>query len=120
MGNQVKRKSFTPAQIETAYLLELSVGTSHVISMLYPASRQACVEELSENFLTRYGNIHLKGFLLALAEKLDARANSEGATAVRHYALFGATPPKTLLISASAAVKKKRMRRAAPKYSQPL
>ena len=113
MSNKVKRESVTTAHIETAYLLELSVGASHVASTLYPTSRQACIVELTGNFLARYGSTDLKSFLLALAEKLDARANSEGA-AVRHYAMYGETP-EALVIPASAVAKKARMARTASK-----
>jgi hypothetical protein len=112
MSNKVKRESATTAHIETAYLLELSVGASHVASTLYPASRQACIVELTGNFLARYGSTDLKSFLLALAEKLDARANSEGAAAVRHYAMYGATP-EALVIPATAVATKKRTLRTA-------
>lgn len=114
MRNQTTRKSAAPAFIRTAYLLELSVGASHVASTLYPASRQASIEEVSENFLVRYGSAHLKGFLLALAEKLDARSNSEGAAGVRRYAMFGA-PPEAVIVPPFAVTTKKRMPRAASK-----
>lgn len=107
MSNKVKRGSATAAHIETAYVLELSVGASHVASMLYPASRQAGIEELTGNFLARHGSTNLKSFLSALAEKLDARANIEGAAAVRHYATYGATH-EALTIPASAGATKKR------------
>jgi hypothetical protein len=114
MSEKVKRESAVLPRIETAYLLELSVGASHVASTLYPASRQACVAELVENFLARYGSAHLNPFLLALAEKLDARSNSEGAAAVRHYATYGATA-EALLTPASAVAKKGRVPRTASK-----
>ena len=65
----MRKEIATSAHIETAYLLELSVGASHVASTLYPASRQACIVELTGNFLARHGSTELKSFLLALAEK---------------------------------------------------
>jgi hypothetical protein len=104
MSNKVKRESATTAHIETAYLLELSVGASHVASTLYPTSRQACIAELKGNFLARHGSTDLKSFLLELAKKLDTRANSEGAAAVRHYAMYGATP------ATAVATKKRTLR----------
>jgi hypothetical protein len=112
MSNKVKKENATSAHIETAYVLELSVGASHVASTLYPTSRQACIEELTGNFLARHGSTDLKSFLLALAEKLDARANSEGAAAVRQYAMYGATP-EALVIPATAVATKKRTLRTA-------
>jgi hypothetical protein len=59
MSSKVKRESATAAHIEMAYLLELSVGASHVASMLYPTSRQKCIEELTRNFLAGHGSTHL-------------------------------------------------------------
>jgi hypothetical protein len=114
MSSKGKRGSAASGHIETAYVLELSVGASHVASTLYPASRGACIEELSGNFLARYGSAHLRSFLLALAEKLDARSNTEGAAAVRHYATYGATPDAPL-IPASTVAKKKGMLRTTSK-----
>jgi hypothetical protein len=114
MSNKVKKENATSAHIETAYVLELSVGASHVASMLYPTSRQACIEELTGNFLATHGSTDLKSFLSALAEKLDARANSEGAAAVRQYAMYGATP-EALVIPASAVAQKARLPRTASK-----
>jgi hypothetical protein len=112
MSSKVKRESATSAHIETAYLLELSVGASRVASMLYPTSRQACIEELTKNFLARHGSTHLKSFLLALAVKLDARANSEGAVAVRHYAKYGAAPEAPVGSALALATKKRTLRTA--------
>ncbi|WP_233849670.1 hypothetical protein [Paraburkholderia sp. HD33-4] len=92
MNKRAKGESAAPVRIETAYLLELSVGASHVSSMLSPESRHACIEEMRANFLARHGSAHLEHFLLALAKRLDERSNAEGAAAVRHYATHGVAP----------------------------
>ncbi|MDR7010000.1 hypothetical protein [Paraburkholderia strydomiana] len=112
MSNRVKRKRTTTVCIETAYQLELAVGASHVASMLHPASRHACVADLSASFTARHGSTNLKRFLLALAEKLDARANKPGALEVRQYATNGGAP-QVFLTAASAVMTKRRARRTA-------
>ncbi|MGF6768729.1 hypothetical protein P3T18_001199 [Paraburkholderia sp. GAS199] len=76
-------------RIEATFELELAVGASHVASMLHVASRTACIEDLVQRFVRNHGRIDLNPFLEVLAEKLDARANPDGAFAVRHYAAHG-------------------------------
>lgn len=112
MSTSVKRKSVAPAHMEMVYPLELSVGASYVASTLYPASRQACIDELTGNFLASHGSIHLKSFLLALAEKLDARGNSEGAAAVRHRATSEAASQAPVVSPLAIVAKKGTLRTA--------
>jgi hypothetical protein len=106
MSDTAKRKCSTTARMKTEYRLELAVGASHVASTLYTTSRHACIEELTASFTARYGHTDVKRFLLALAEKLDARENTEGAQAVRHYAMHG-TAPEPIPAPAPAVVTKK-------------
>lgn len=73
------------ARIEVAFQLELAVGTSHIASMLHVASRTACIDELVQSFVRKHGSVELGRFLIALADRLDARGNNNGASAVRCY-----------------------------------
>ncbi|MGF6572521.1 hypothetical protein SAMN05443245_4659 [Paraburkholderia fungorum] len=84
-------------RIESAFEVELAVGASHVESMLHVASRTACIEDLVQSFVLRHGSIDLHRFLVALADRLDARGNSIGALAVRESATYGAVPIATHL-----------------------
>jgi hypothetical protein len=110
MSNEGRRPEIATAWIAAAYQMELAVGASHVASMLYPASRNACVEELSANFVARHGTLDLKRFLTALAEKLDARANNDGALAVRHYAAHGTVQEAPPTKAGAAASTRKKLR----------
>jgi hypothetical protein len=112
MSNEARRVETATAWIAAAYQLELAVGTSHVASMLYPASRHACIEELSAKFVARHGTLDLKRFLMELAEKLDARANNVGALAVRHYAAHGTVPQAPPTKTPAAAPTRKKLRTA--------
>jgi hypothetical protein len=80
--------------------------------MLFPASRNACIEELAVSFVVRHGPSDMRRFLMALAERLDARANTEGALAVRHYSMHGAAPAVPVAQKARAATPKRRKSRA--------
>jgi hypothetical protein len=106
MSNGVRREGVATAQIETAYQLELAVGASHIGSMLYPATRYACIEELAASFVVKHGASDLRRFLMALAKRLDVRANTEGALAVRHYGMHGAAPAVLVAQKAPAAPKR--------------
>jgi hypothetical protein len=89
MSSEARREGSATAQMATAYQLELAVGASHVASKLYPAPGNACIEELAASFAIRHGMTDLKRFLTALADRLDARANPEGALAVRTMRCMG-------------------------------
>jgi hypothetical protein len=73
-------------RIDMAFELELAVGASYIASMLHATSRNSCIDELALDFVRQHGSADLKPFLLALAGKLHARGNNEGASAVRKYA----------------------------------
>jgi hypothetical protein len=107
MSNGVRREGVATARIETAYQLELAVGASHIGSMLYPATRYACIEELAASFVVKHGASDLRRFLMALAKRLDVRANTEGALAVRHYGMHGAAPAVHVAQKAPAAAPKR-------------
>jgi hypothetical protein len=91
-----------------AYQLEFAVGASYIVSMLSPASRNACIEELAGSFVVRHGRTDLTRFLMALAERLDVRANKEGAIAVRHFATHGAAPAAPVANPPTAAPKRRK------------
>ncbi|EUC12706.1 hypothetical protein [Paraburkholderia hospita] len=86
MKSTIKRESAAKMPIDMAFELELAVGASHIASMLHAASRSSCIDELVLGFVRQHGIVDLKRFLLALAGKLHARGNNEGALAVRKYA----------------------------------
>ncbi|BCF92195.1 MULTISPECIES: hypothetical protein [Paraburkholderia] len=86
MKSTMKRESVTKMRIDVAFELELAVGASYIASMLHATSRNSCIDELALGFVRQHGSGDLKGFLLALAGKLHARGNNEGASAVRKYA----------------------------------
>ncbi|CAN7750432.1 hypothetical protein LJR267_010321 [Paraburkholderia hospita] len=86
MESTIKRESAAKMPIDMAFELELAVGASHIASMLHAASRSSCIDELVLGFVGQHGSVDLKRFLLALAGKLHARGNNEGALAVRKYA----------------------------------
>jgi hypothetical protein len=108
MVKAVRQGNATKVWIDAAYQLEFAVGASHVASMLYPASRNACIAELSVSFSLKHGSADLKQFLLALAEKLDVRGDKAGAIAVRHYAGHGTVPEALAAPTPTIASKKRR------------
>jgi hypothetical protein len=107
MSIEVRQPAVQTTCIETAYQLELAVGASHVASMLYPESRNACIKELIVRFAATHGVADLQRFLIALAERLDARANKDGAATVRHFAENGVAP-EAVAPKASATARQSR------------
>ena len=74
---------------EDMYDVELARGGSHIASTQSPATLQAAVVEILEDFVTRYGTAASAEFLTLLAKRLEKRELPDAAALVRQVAEVG-------------------------------
>ncbi len=72
------------ARCKGIYAVELARGASFICSTLTPGSLRAAVAEVVDGFRLRYGANELDAFCAALAQNLDSRGCSRGASEVRN------------------------------------
>lgn len=70
---------------ESAWSLELARGASHIASMLSAATQQAAVHEIVHEFVAAQGRAELDAFCWLLAERLEKRGCTAGATKARDF-----------------------------------
>jgi hypothetical protein len=83
-GAQKPIRPIDIARCKAAYAVELARGASFICSTLTSDSLRAAIAEVVNGFRLRYGASDLNAFREALAQKLDSRGCSRGASEVRN------------------------------------
>ncbi|MCG5071924.1 hypothetical protein [Paraburkholderia tagetis] len=72
-------------QYESAWLIELARGASHIASVLSAATLEAAVHEVMQEFVAAQGSAELDAFCWLLAERLEKRGCVAGAAKARAF-----------------------------------
>jgi hypothetical protein len=94
IGGKMKRNQKRPRNgglyhYESAYAVELARGASHIASMLSVATQEVAVQEVIHAFVATHGCADFDVFCWLLAERLEQRGCTGGATHAREFDVSG-------------------------------